>query len=244
MKTKFFKKTKQITTAIFRWMGFIACLIVSLCIIVSPIVLIILYCSYTFGSTERIEPERQAISIKKIDCFYLCYGSFHDYKKKKKNNHKIKFNNKTLEFKSGDIYDGNKCITNQVSIEETYGGFRVYYLKLSYPLNFNEKHQPNELYAKDGHFYIDKDNRHIIRNTISLILYIFIWLWLLLVIMAFYTSEIFDKEGEVITDWIYNICETIHKITKKMLEWTPFKKLNMENIHSLFSYFYYLTWIL
>ena len=93
---------------------------------------------------------------------------------------KIKFYNKTLEFKDGDVFDGNKRVTDKVSIQGTRGGFRVYYMNKSYPLNtitnidglyssiWSTKTKRMEMYAKDGVFYIDVDNRHWLLSLIAL----------------------------------------------------------------------------
>jgi hypothetical protein len=85
-----------------------------------------------------------------------------------------------LEFKKGDIYDGGKCVTDKVSIQGTDGGFRVYYLKHSYPLNtltnIKGTYYPDwagtienrEMYSKDGTFYVDIDERHGFANFLLL----------------------------------------------------------------------------
>lgn len=173
MKTKFLSNFAKVAIATFRWLGFIIFETILTGFNLLILASILFYLNYVFGPTPRIEPKRQDVSIKKVDGFYLIQGEqYQQYDESTFPDCKIKFYNKELEFKKGDIYDGNKCITDKVSIQWTKGGFRVYYLKKSYPLttltnidgDYNSgwsiKPEKREMYAKGGIFYTDIDNRH------------------------------------------------------------------------------------
>lgn len=212
METKFFKKLAKVAIATFRWLGFTLCEIILTGFNLLILGSIVFYFNYVFGSTSRIEPERQDISIKKVDGFYLIQGEeYQQYNERTFPDCKIKFYNKELIFKKGDIYDGNKCITGKVSIQWTKTGFRVYYLNRSYPLttltNFEgtyysgfSKPTKREMYAKDGIFYTDIDNRHGF-------LY-FMLLCLVIVLLLFFrygvvnlTRNLFYREFNAIYDF-------------------------------------------
>jgi hypothetical protein len=118
-----------------------------------------------------------------------------------------------LEFKKGDIYDGSKCVTDKVSIQGTDGGFRVYYLKRSYPLNTLTNIKGTyysdwagtieniEMYAKDGAFYVDIDERHGFANFLLLCLV----LTVLIVFrkgLAEITRNWFENEYDITSDFV------------------------------------------
>ena len=215
MKTKeFLKKCGRVVVKTLRWLGFFifeAILTVFNLLIIGSVVF---YFSYVFGSTPRIEPDRQNVSIKKVDGFYLIQGKeYHRYQERPFPDCKIKFHNKVLEFKKGDIYDGGKCVTDKVSIQGTDGGFRIYYLKHSYPLNTltNIKGtyysdwagtiENSEMYAKDGAFYVDIDERHGFANFL-LLCFVLSILIIFRKGLAEITRNWFENEYDITSDFV------------------------------------------
>lgn len=217
MKTKeFLKKSGKVAIATLRWLGFLLFEAILTGFNLLIIGAVIFYFSYVFGSTPRIEPDHQSVSIKKVDGFYLIQGTdYGRYQESPFPDCKIKFHNKVLEFKSGDIYDGTKCVTDQVSIQGTRSGFRVYYLKHSYPLttltniegtyhsDWTMTTEKREMYAKDGLFYIDVDERHGIIGF-------FLLCFVLAVLIVFrkciveITRNWFENEYEMASDFVGN----------------------------------------
>ena len=226
-------KALKVTKSIFRWLGFTAFELVLTVLNLSFLVAIAIYLSYSFGSQERIEADDQNVSIKKVDGFYMIQGEEYGYYSERTfPNCKIKFYNKVLEFRNGDVYDGKTKVTNKVSIEKAGHYFRVYYLNKSYPLTTLNKFdgsykiyfgkspknyritEKKDMYASNGVFYIDVDERHEIRN--------FFFLLVVLVIIFFarlgfaeITRNLFEKEYNCCYDVIWGIIGKINSGIKK-----------------------------
>jgi len=176
------KKVIRVISTTLSWLGFILLELILTAFNLFFIFAIYFYFSYCFGSEPRIEPESQTVEIKKVDGFYLVQGlEYNDYAEKPFPDCKIKFHNKILEFKKGDIYDGKKLITDKVTIAWTKAGYRVYYLKKSFPLQtigtfdasyrskYNRDIEKKGMYAKNGILYVDVDERHEIITLILLV---------------------------------------------------------------------------
>lgn len=182
------KKAKDFFKRVFRWTGFSLCEIVVAVFNLLIVGLVACYCWYAFGPVERIRPQIQNnVSIKKVDGFYLVDKRL-SYDEIRFPDCKVDYVFTQLEFKKGDVYDGDKCVTNLVDIQRTDGGFRLYYLKRSYPMNtiggfdwnychqsiwkVNSEFEKKEMYIKNGEFYIDLDERHEIIHFILLVIII------------------------------------------------------------------------
>lgn len=184
MKQNENKKAKDFFKRVFRWLGFSLCEVVVSVFNLLIVGLIAYYCWYAFGPVERIRPQIQNnLSIKKVDGFYLVDKRF-SYDEIRFPDCKVDYIFTQLEFKKGDVFDRDKCVTDLVEIQRTDGGFRLYYLKRSYPLktiggfDWRYYHQSiwkksefetKEMYIKNGEFYIDMDERHEVIHFFLLI---------------------------------------------------------------------------
>ena len=224
------KKQWYVVKSAFRWLGFSFTEIILTVLNLIFIFSIIYYCWYSFGSVQRIEPEEQTISIKKVDGFYLIQGKeYNRYVEKTFPDCKLKFYNITLELKKGDVYHNNKKVTEKVTIDYVGGGFRVYYLNRSYPLTTitnidgtyelfkNHFEGGKNMYTKNGRFYIDKDERHTIRNFFLLICALVI-IYFGRKIIAEIAGNLFEKELKITSNVFWSIIETIQKAFSKKKE--------------------------
>ena len=225
-KEKSPEKISRVVTESLCWLCFILLEMVITVFNLLVIFSIYIYCDYCFGSTERIKPDQQTVSIKKVDGFYLIQGKEYGYFNERVfPDCKIKFYNKELTFKKGDVYDGNKCVTDKVSIEWTDGGYRIYYLKKSYSLTtltkfdgsyktrYNSK-ELKDMYAKDGRFYIDVDERHEIFHFVILIIALIFIIGIRKAIVEF-TNDYFDDEYSSTIGKLYNLPDLFKKKDKE-----------------------------
>ena len=226
-------KTLKVTKTIFRWLGFTVFELVLTVLNLSFFVAIAIYISYSFGSQERIEAEDQVVSIKKVDGFYMIQGEeYRIYAERTFPNCKIKFYNKVLEFRNGDVYDGKTKVTNKVSIEKVGKYFRVYYLNKSYPLTMLNKFdgsykiyygkslnnyritEKKDMYASNGIFYVDVDERHEVRNFFFLVIVLVIIIFVRL-LLAELTRNLFEKEYDCCYNALWGIIGKIKLKNKK-----------------------------
>ena len=182
MKTKeFLKKCGRVVAKALRWLGFFIfeAILTSLNLLV--IYSAFYYYNYVFGDTPHIKPEHQTVSIKKVDGFYFIQDEdYNGYVERTFPDCSIKFYSRILTFKDGDVYDNRTKVTDNVEIQKTKAGFRVYYLNKSSPLrtltkfdgSYEDKyHRVRELkdmYANNGWFYTDVDSRAWFANLILL----------------------------------------------------------------------------
>ena len=217
------KKVRRIIIKSLRWLCFISLEVIITVFNLLAIFSVYYYTSYCFGSTERITPDAQTVSIKKVDGFYIIQGQeYNDYAEKTFPDCKIKFYNKELTFKKGDVYDGKKYVTDKVNIQATSAGFRVYYLNKSYPLTtltkfdgsyktrYNSISEKKDMYAKNGTFYIDVDERHEFLNLMLLILALILILGIRKVIVEL-TNEYLEKEYSMTIGMLYCLPELFKK---------------------------------
>lgn len=228
MKKNDNKKTKDFFKGAFRWLGFSLCEIVVSVFNLLIVWLVAYYCWYAFGPVERIRPQVQNnVSIKKVDGFYLVDKRF-SYDEIRFPDCKVDYIFTQLEFKKGDVYDGDKCVTNLVEIQRTDGGFRLYYLKRSYPLNtiggfdwsyyspwkINSEFETKEMYIKNGEFYVDVDERHEVISFILLIVSIGIILVFRCGLIAFIDSY-FHSEYLSLLSALKRLLNLLHFKKKK-----------------------------
>ena len=220
-------KIGRVVVKSLRWLCFILLEMVITVFNLLIIFSIYYYCSYCFGSKEHIEPDQQTVSIKKVDGFYLIqgkeYGYFHE---RTFPDCKIKFYNKELTFKKGDVFDGDKCVTDKVAIEWTDVGYRVYYLKRSYPLTtltkfdgsyktrYNSIKEGKDMYANGGRFYVDVDERHEFFNFVILVIALIFIIGIRKALVEI-TNDRFDDEYSLTIGRLYDLPDLFKKKDKE-----------------------------
>ena len=127
----------------------------------------------------------------------------------------IKFYGRILTFKAGDVYDNRTKVTDNVEIQGTRMGFRVYYLNKSYPLKtltkfdgsyedgYHRVRELKDMYANNGRFYTDVDSRawfvNLILLGVVLCVIFFVWFGILLL-----TRRLFDEENRKTSKFLGN----------------------------------------
>jgi len=217
MEQKEKNKIFSVVIATVRWLGFALFELILTGINLLVIGCVVYYFRYVTGPVERIEPESVVVSIKKVDGFYMIQDEeYSGYVERTFPDCTVKFHNKILTFKNGDVYDGRKKVTDKVEIQGTRSGFRVYYLNKSYPLKtltkfdgsyksrYGNVKEYKDMYANNGYFYIDVDNRHWFMNLFALCIVVGIILVFRYGISAL-TRRIFNKEYCATSDFIYDL---------------------------------------
>jgi uncharacterized protein YpmB len=188
-----FKSIGRVTLNILGWVKVLIFKAIILSLIIVCIGSILFYFSYCYGSQERLERKQQPIGVKKVNCFYIYLMDENGYLKFERAfpNVTLKFKNKTLEVKRGEIYDGTQRVTEKVSIESIGGktGYRVYYNNDVYALtttgsfksyyfdSWDNLKMNGDMYCDNGLFFVKVDNRHEIAITILMIFMLWIVIW-------------------------------------------------------------------
>lgn len=211
------KKSFKVAIATLRWLGFVLFQLILTGFNLLVIGCCFYYLSYVTGPIERIEPEAQSVSIKKVDGFYIIQDEeYGGYVERQFPDCTVKFHNKILTFKNGDVFDGRNKITDKVEIQWTRSGYRVYYLNRSYPLKtlskfdgsyksrYGSVKEYEDMYANNGRFYVDVDNRHWFQNLVLLLIGVGILLFIRFLLSEF-TRYVFRDERETTIDFISSV---------------------------------------
>lgn len=227
METKFLKECREFAIATLHWIGLASCILLCLGIIFLGILLGRAYYQHVWGPTPCMESREHVAQIEKVDGFYIKEGSEPFYKVRTFPNCKIKFYGRILTVKGGDIYDRAKCVTDKVSIKFTSGKYLVYYQKKCTPLTTTTKFTglhyrdlygefvERDIYARDGSFYYDKDERHSLFLLFLLGIGIYILIYAIYIVLMLGT-KVFNKEAHVIMNGICYIGDKLQKIRKSL----------------------------